>query len=544
MKKIVTTTTSPNDDTELQRTRRPKKSSSSDFVWEADVFHLVGRDSVNMTMALSLLPVSLKESFQQGVIDFSAKGNYAHIVIINIIAALNTSMKQFPISAFDTKGVAQILKSTKLLGTLSGVKRLFLSLKARDSRLISDEALQLLVKTNFRRISNKNVLSDDPNKSWLTDEEYEVLVASVWSNYEDSLFSTRQTLIKLLSLQYGRRPVQISYLKIKDFCTNAKENNSNSEPTVNFPGAKDSRSLTGFRDTKFESHPILRHLWSLFEIQRDEVRELVETQFNTELSDAELEKLPLFITKARLTKGISVLTEHYDVDWRTNLGHQVFHPTPHSISRVLTWKTHGRQNISPPLSHRTGRPLVVSATRIRHTRARQLARRGVQLNVLSHWMGHMDPSALKAYYNDPAEDARKLNEAMAPKLMPLAMAFTGNLINSEEQASRHNDPTSRLEFAKDGELKNVGNCGKYSFCSTTSVPVPCYRCRHFEPLVMAPHQEVLEALKIRQKEESEALRIGGARNLLIPIDLSADIIAVQNCIDRCNAQRIELEIEE
>jgi hypothetical protein len=128
---------------------------------------------------------------------------------------------------------------------------------------------------------------------------------------------------------------------------------------------------------------------------------------------------------------------------------------------------------------------------------------------------------------------------MAPVLAPLAMAFTGTLIDSEDQATRAKDPSSKLEFARAGELKSVGRCGKHSFCATTSVPIPCYRCKHFEPLVDAPHQEVLEALVQRQAAEGQLLNIGGLRNLLVPIDLSADIRAVENCIARCNARKVE-----
>lgn len=148
-------------------------------------------------------------------------------------------------------------------------------------------------------------------------------------------------------------------------------------------------------------------------------------------------------------------------------------------------------------------------------------------NLLSHWLGHTTERALEAYYNDPAEQARVIDEAMGPALAPLAMAFAGALIDSDEQATRATDPTSKLEFSRPGELLSVGRCGKHSFCATTSVPIPCYRCKHFEPLVHAPHHEVLDALLQRQSEENQALRIGGQRNLLIPIDLSADILAVK-----------------
>ncbi|MNR24105.1 hypothetical protein D3C85_1411650 [compost metagenome] len=162
--------------------------------------------------------------------------------------------------------------------------------------------------------------------------------------------------------------------------------------------------------------------------------------------------------------------------------------------------------------------------------------------MLSHWLGHLSEKAMDAYYNDPAEQARQLDEAMTPALAPLAMAFTGALIDSEQQAKKPIGPTSRLEFARAGALKNVGHCGKQSFCGTTSIPIPCYRCKHFEPLVDAPHHEVLEALLQRQLAEEQMPKIGGLRNLLTPIDLSSDIRAVENCISRCNARKTEQEM--
>lgn len=107
---------------------------------------------------------------------------------------------------------------------------------------------------------------------------------------------------------------------------------------------------------------------------------------------------------------------------------------------------------------------------------------------------------------------------------------------------RATDATSRLEFSSGGVLNNVGRCGKQSFCATTSVPIPCYRCKHFEPLVDAPHHEVLEALLQRQIAEDLMPKIGGTRILLIPIDLSADIRAVKNCIARCDIRKAEREV--
>ncbi|MFK8082501.1 MAG: hypothetical protein AB8B97_19650 [Granulosicoccus sp.] len=245
----------------------------------------------------------------------------------------------------------------------------------------------------------------------------------------------------------------------------------------------------------------------------------------SQLYDSKAGGFPLYYPTAYIARSV-----------RPNATHNTQKVYLESLKRICEWESHREIDIAT----RFQKLQFLSSQEIdsltRHLGER---RKGNGHDVIGRGKYNTSERSLKAYYNDPAEDARQLDEDMAPALVPLAMAFAGTLIDSEEQASRYDDPTSRLEFATDHTLKSVGHCGKHSFCATTSVPVPCYRCKHFEPLVSAPHGEVLEALTHRQAEEKKALKIGGARNLLVPIDLSADIQAVQNCIDRCDARKVE-----
>ena len=524
-------------DAELRRTQRPDEPIS-DFVWEADILRFVGNWSVNMQSALSTTPPALKNSFKNAVTNFIAKGDYSPTVYQNCFTSIANSLKQHPKGIFDDSWLAEAIESIMFRRNIGSIRGFFILWDRDDPKVIQDSTLQMLVKIQRPGVGSSNVLSDDPELSWLTDAEYETLLINVWRNYENDNFSVTRTLTLLLSMQYARRPIQLSQLKIGDFrIATANDDSGLTGPVVAFPGVKDVSAESSFRDSKFEIHPLPEHLWNLFELQRNHVRVQFENQLGLNLSDAELDDVPVFTTNIRIKTAVTHLTDHYCLDWRDNLNHRLFHLMTKRISTHLTWDSKADDAIILPLSHRTGRPIKLNATRLRHTRARQLARKGVPRHVLSHWLGHTSEKSLKAYYNDPAEDARQLDEAMAPALVPLAMAFAGTLIDSEEQASRYDDPTSRLELATDNLLKSVGHCGKHSFCATTSVPVPCYRCKHFEPLVSAPHGEVLEALTHRQTEEKQALKIGGARNLLIPIDLSVDIQAVQNCIDRCNARK-------
>lgn len=542
-------------DLDPKRTERP--NSPGIFYWDGDILLNKGQDKFNLTAALSQLGSSLRASFKQHLISFSTLGDYSPNTYATIFSALQASLNAHPTRSFHTGWITKALTNPTFHRNKKGISRFFLNWRERDSTAISNKALNLLYDADPTPRLPRNVLSDDPTKSWLTDEEYESLLRAVWDNYDRGISGTQVTLIKLLSMQYARRPIQIAYLKIGDI----RENYGSDDfgpigKVINFPGAKDLGSETNYRDSKFEPHSLAEHLWNLCQIQRKEVKNLYEHNLGLSLKNDQLAKLPLFCSDSRIKQSMQLIENQLQLKVLANLDSELFHLRKVSIGQMLTWssntptcdlgtaKRRGPAIPKPPISSRTGQNMEVCATRMRHTRARQLARQGIPKYMLSHWLGHTSEQSIDAYYNDPAEEARKLDEAMAPALAPLAMAFTGTLIDSTDQATRASDQTSKLEFAYAGELKNVGHCGKFSFCATTSVPIPCYRCKHFEPLVDAPHQEVLDALLQRQAAEEQVLKIGGPRNILIPIDLSADIRAVKNCIAHCVVRRTEREMNQ
>ncbi|MDH4610426.1 site-specific integrase [Pseudomonas sp. BN102] len=532
-----------NDD--LYRTQRPD-DTVSEFFWDEDILRNINGTNLDMTGELSALTASLKSSFKAAAIKFSAKGDYSPSTLDRCFSLIRLSLRHHPASEFNSTWTATLLGLRSYAKKINPIRRFFIFWKEQDPLAIKEDALQLLIKSKPRGDKSCNVLSDDPELSWLTDSEYDSLTTKIWRYYENKVFSAQRTLILLLSMQYARRPIQLAQLKIGDFrIAIAGDPSGLTGFVVDFPGVKDITAKDSFRDSKIETHPLPDHLWSLFETHRHTLQQLYNDKLGIQLTGSDLKKLPAFTKASRIGDAINTLANHYSIDWKDQLDHKAFHLLGRSITKITSWRTADRDNSrwELPISERTGLPLVVNATRLRHTRARQLARKGVPRHVISHWLGHTSEKSLSSYYNDPAEDARQLDEAMAPVLIPISMAFAGNLLDREEQASRKDDPTSRLEFAADGELKFVGNCGKHSFCATTSVPIPCYRCKHFEPLITAPHYEVLKALHFRQAEEKRALRIGGSRVLMVPIDLTSDIRAVENCINRCENRKSELGIK-
>lgn len=532
----------------LDSTTRPE-SEASDLMWDGDLLKWVGMWQVDCS-AFKVLATHTYQSLRDHIIQFAKQRKYSVATFRAIVQTLNTSLAQYPTGGFDMPWLVKAITIPSVISHVGGIRSLFLYWNDRYPQAITSDALQFLARPLPREKRSKNVLSDDPEKSWLTDLEYDAVLRCVWDNYDRAITDTQLTLMRLLSLQYARRPVQLAQLKIGDFRDGQADDGNTSGRRIHFPGAKDTGAAENFRDSKEEVHPVGDHLWDLFQIRKHEVKALVEKHLDRILTEHDLAQLPAFTTDVQLVRAIQLLTDHYSVDWRVNLNHRTFHLNSHTVSKVIRWLRNKlgddivrTQNPSTPLSHRTGRPININATRMRHTRARQLARIGTPKHVLSFWLGHESAKTLDSYYNDPAEEARQINEAMQGALVPLAMAFTAKLLDDESDATRASDPESTLEFAANGNLNNVGKCGKHSFCATTSVPIPCYRCKMFEPLVYAPHEEVLLALLKRQAEEQAMIRIGGNRKLLTPIDLGPDIRAVQACIARCTARKSELEAE-
>ncbi|MNZ30127.1 hypothetical protein D3C78_473850 [compost metagenome] len=514
--------------------------------WEDDTLIHLGHRRIDCQKLLTHFSEEKKVSFKQHILTFVDSQRFAKSVVMYLVSSFCVASKDNPFDAIDTKWVSAAIENHSFRTRTFQARIFFDYWKERYPEAATDDALNLLAQIAPPPITSSDVNSDNPDKSWLTQEEYDDVVHSAWHNY-DQTGLTQPALIRLLALQYARRPSQMAALKFEDLKTgDAKIMKGVSENEIHFPSAKEQGVEIEFRGGKFEPHPIADHLWNMLEIQRAEVKAAFEKELGISLTDEMTSQLPIFTSLTRIRKSSEIIISTLNSNPVEMLHDELFHLNAHRISRVISFAhntgliklSHWHSTLPDvPISQRTGRPLTLNAIRLRHTRARQLARMGIPKTVLSYWLGHNHDGAIDSYYNDPAEEARKLDEKMGTGLAPIAQAFHGRIIATDAEATYPDDPLKNLEFAKAGKLKDVGKCGFYTFCGTSSIPLPCYRCRSFEPLMDAPHEEVLEILLFRQAQENEIVKLGSQRNALIPIDLSADIRAVERCIQLCKAKR-------
>jgi hypothetical protein len=528
------------------------ESANKELRWDGDLLKNAENLSCDFSAALSGFDPKFRAQFKSLFIQYVNLNQYSTTSYWTFALGLNTELRKTRPSIFDLAWASKAMQGKWLRGRVSALSNLLQFIEPRFPNLLGENVPVFLSGISSANTKNSNVLSDDPTKSKFTGAEFSSIVWSILDNFDKGLSGVNVTLIKLLDCHYFRRPIQFSQLKIGDIYFDSEENVSRIyAPRIFFPGAKDRSASTPFRGSKFEYHPIPDHFIDLFHLQINDIKKLFEHYLNCKIEDDELRKLPLFSTKKQIKDAASYLKNHLKIQILKNLDHEAFHLGSHLISRVISWKSNsqmidklGMPALNPPVSERTGEAIVITATRMRHSGATRCARMGASRAELTYIMGHSSSKSLEAYYKDSAEEARQLDEIMKISLTELHMTFTGKLLSREEQLSTiKSSPESILEHYESDDLSPVGNCGRHSFCSTQTIPIPCYRCNSFQPFVEANHRLVLEALLHRQKQENEIIRIGSAKSLLHPIDLSHDIISVLNVIAQCEAFKKDKEVE-
>jgi hypothetical protein len=169
----------------------------------------------------------------------------------------------------------------------------------------------------------------------------------------------------------------------------------------------------------------------------------------------------------------------------------------------------------------------VSTRRLRYRFATRLVEEGCSPLELADALDHTDLQHVMVYFNARGRVVRQLDEAMAVRLAPFAMAFLGRLVPDRSDATRADDPASVIRFqVQSGNQADVGNCGSFRHCGLNA-PLACYTCHRFEPWADAPHELVLAALVLQRKQRFAA----GLDDKIVQIH-DATILAVADVVRR------------
>lgn len=356
----------------------------------------------------------------------------------------------------------------------------------------------------------------DPNEGPLSDNELQAFNEGAVTAFERKLITLDEFTISLVTSNTGRRPVQISHLRVIDILYGT---NKRGEPffLLNVPRAKHGE---GFR-TQFKHFAVTQELWAILSAQAKNAISIVEESLGLKLNENDFPQVPLFPDYSRIGQVDSLF------EFRALSTTDKLHIASAKVTDTLQFVV-AASNIK---SERTGKDLSINARRFRYTTGTRAAREGFGELVIAELLDHSDTQNSGVYIKNIPEHVERLDEAVGFQLAPYAQAFAGVLVDSEKDAERGDDFSSRIRTE---EGSNIGTCGEHGFCGA-NVPIPCYTCIHFQPWLNGPHREVYQDLLDERERVKE---ITGDIEVAAILDRS--IIAVADVIMRCEKRSLEL----
>lgn len=481
-----------------------------DIVWHLDKNRSVGFGKIRSLLGSNDVFESFKCAMQ-----FYAR-NYSSSHCVNMHSHFTSFLKESSQNNIDTNALINFRyllgrEREYILGSLAGFLKKWHEL-GYDG--VSDEVVDLLDSWRLKgNVKGDVVKRLDPEQGPLTDIELQNINEAAASLYEENKITIDQfAMVRLLSAT-GRRPIQLSHMKLKDVMHGSNKNQGLAY-VLNIPRAK--QRGVGFRES-FKQMQVTEDLWRILDLQRSNVISRFKDKFG-KMDDKVILELPLFPDYQLLDKYIEINQLVNDLSW------DVLHCKRDEFSKAADAVVQKAE----VMSERTGELININATRFRYSVGTRAAREGYGTLIIAELLDHTDTQNAQFYVENVPEYARKINDKVGHLLVPYANAFRGIIVDDEGEARRGKDLSSRIRL---NPHENVGTCGSYDFCGSR-VPIPCYTCNHFQPWLDASHEKVLQELideRERIYQQTNDLAIASVND--------RTIVAVTEVVALCNERR-------
>ncbi|WP_052059373.1 site-specific integrase [Pantoea rwandensis] len=351
----------------------------------------------------------------------------------------------------------------------------------------------------------------DQVKGPFTDIELQSFLEACYRAYDKEKIDITQLAMTLLISATGRRPLQISQMKVSDI-RRLKVNENNYSYVISIPRIKQG---LGFREV-CRSYQVTKDLYDLLCKQCDLSVKEISSALGRELNDREVGSTPLFISmlKLRMFKKNNELSKVFVSDKA--------HEYSVKINKTLRFIAE-TENV---FSERTNERLNVSSRRFRYTVGTRAARECASELVIAELLDHSTTQYTGIYVEFNADHVARIDQAVGNHMQKYSSFFQGeiqvdNLVKKNELAVRN----------LAGEV--TGACDGCKSCQA-NVPVPCYTCHHFRPFVDAPHMELRNHL-LKQRERV----MTNTQDTTISKTLDRTIMAVEEVVKKCETLKLQ-----
>ncbi|MBJ6800436.1 site-specific integrase [Geomonas propionica] len=341
---------------------------------------------------------------------------------------------------------------------------------------IDPDVPEMLRKLKLKKNdSGVAVRTHHPVKGPFNDEEYHAIIQYLLDTFAAGQIDLFDLALGFLFVVFGPRPVSFAALRIKDFSVE-KDSYGIDCYTLRIPAAK---RRSGGRRT----HLNVRKLSEEFGQMLSGLVPMVQKRFAKEIAAGlDLQELPFFPGKDA-SRGYCVSS--------SEISEQIERCFNAGVPIICN-----RRGLQGTVLH-------VNPRRFRITLGTRMAESGKREREIAEALGQTSMVSSRVYIEATGKLRHVINEKVMPLVEPFSKYFLGTIVQSEADAFRGDDPSSRIR-SFDGSLKGraVGTCGKSGFCGGF-VPLPCYSCRKFQPWADAPHAELLAWL-VQERQQKLA----------------------------------------
>jgi integrase len=369
---------------------------------------------------------------------------------------------------------------------------------------VTDDAIvflkQVRLKTNPKGVA---VLTMDSHDGPYTDIELNGIQAAVNEAYAAGRVDVESYLLAWLFMLLGQRPVQYTALKVCDVAV-GRAQEGDAVYSLRVPRAKQRGARLR---SQFKERILIPSIGELLVEYAGQIR----SQFIGRLADPS--QAPLFPAR-------SACQSSHGFEY-------------HVTAEELSTRLREALNKLDVRSERTGERVHITALRFRRTVGTRAAEEGFGELIIAELLDHTTTDNVGSYVQATPVIVERIDRAIAMQMAPLAQAFAGVLIRDESQATRGNDPSSRIvDLRIDRSVRPMGSCGQHGFCGLAA-PIACYTCKNFQPWLDGPHEAVLAHLLAKREQLLTATdaRIASVND--------RTILAVAEVIRRCDEVRAQ-----
>ena len=357
---------------------------------------------------------------------------------------------------------------------------------------------QVRLKGNPKGVA---VLTMDSHKGPFTDVELNGIQAALNEAYAVEIVDLESYLLAWLFMLLGQRPVQYAALKVCDV-TVGRTLEGDAVYSLRVPRAKQRGARLR---SQFKERILIASIGELLVEYADQVK----SQFVGLLADPS--QAPLFPARNAC---------------QSSHGFE-YHVTAQDL-RIRLQEALNKLDVR---SERTGKRVHITPLRFRRTVGTRAAEEGHGELIIAELLDHTTTDNVGIYVQATPKIVERIDRAIAMHMAPLAQAFAGVLIRDESQATRGNDPRSRIvDLRIDRSMRPMGSCGEHGFYALAA-PIACYTCKHFQPWLDGPHEAVLGHLLAKREQlfTTTDARIASVND--------RTILAVAEVIRRCDEIR-------